>query len=156
MAFVARNVASSRDASFSCSTSFAASGEFVGRAPPMGPFARLGLPELEELPALAARFSRSTRQELRGVSGAAVEAAVFSGELSALRVSEVDRAAPDSDDDDEEAVAPVETGADGSLFSAGAPAQPANANTTATGTTKEKARRVMVATEQELRANGKP
>jgi hypothetical protein len=107
--------------------------------------------------ALAARFSRSARHELRGSSGATVagdDDETFSTVRSGLAEtveSDVTREVPPSGD----GATDTPELADDSLLSDGVLAHPAKAKTTAAGTIRRIDRRFMSATEQEPPDDGK-
>lgn len=164
LAFAARNVASSFEASFNCCTSFAESLELEEE--PDEPL------ELDALAALAARASRSVRHKLRGVSDDEEEELVpLSAVRSVLRpsversllrlslgrslllLSEVDRDASVSAD----VVAAVEVEPDDeeSLLSPEKVEQPDTAKSKATDTTGRGVRRFMPVKEQEPSPEGK-
>ena len=138
LAFCARNVASSRAASLSCSTNFVFS-------PP-----ELPLPPLR----VSRWLSRSVRHELRGASAAGDFAATVS-ELSGRFASDDEREFELSDDDE-----PVEAEAvddDVSVDSAeGALAQPASANVNPATTARGSGREVMGTSKEPRRLECKP
>ena len=137
-AFAARRVANSFAVSPSCCANFAASLELASRLSP-GP-----LVALPELPALAARASRSARHVLRGTSADGVATAAISLTRPVLAASVAARGAGAASGA-ATAVTAVELDdeASASLLSVGAVAQPANASTKLTDNTGGSARRVM-------------